>query len=422
MNESLYFQKIYRYVTFVVFIISCTFSFHSQVIKGTINDEKGEPIPFTKVWLKNTSTGTIANGKGVYHLDVKSNGSYDLRISSIGFETIDTTIILSGEVHIYNITLSSSVLELEEVVVSSESNKNKGKRIMKEVIARRSDFLNAAGRYECETYCFTSLDKRTESKSDSVQQSDELGMSKMNITEWRSKSYFEAKSRYKDVITGFIDYTEKTENRVSVSASFSNRELGEPTGGVKSNPYIFVNGLQDADINIFKNLIDAPSISQRPLISPLAYNAFLYYNFYLEQTFLEGDIFINEIRVEPIFKEEALFSGTLYIKSESYEPEGYELAVNKGAMGYFKEMRIVCSYQNIQGKVLPTRREFVYLIEEKKLFGENKFIHGNSRVSHDNYNFDFDDSNRKFWLEEKVYEPRAFDRDSSFWQDVRPFY
>ena len=59
-----------------------------------------------------------------------------------------------------------------------------------------------------------------------------------------------------------------------------------------------------------------------------------------------------------------------------------------------------------------TRREFVYLIEEKKLFGENKFIHGNSRVSHDNYNFDFDDSNRKFWLEEKVYEPRAFDRDS----------
>ena len=134
----------------------------------------------------------------------------------------------------------------------------------------------------------------------------------------------------KFLITGFIDYTEKTENRVSVSASFSNRELGEPTGGVKSNPYIFVNGLQDADINIFKNLIDAPSISQRPLISPLAYNAFLYYNFYLEQTFLEGDIFINEIRVEPIFKEEALFSGTLYIKSESYEPEGYELAVNKG--------------------------------------------------------------------------------------------
>ena len=95
-------------------------------------------------------------------------------------------------------------------------------------------------------------------------------------------------------------------------------------------------GIQDADINIFKNLIHAPTISQRPLISPLSFNAFMYYNFYLEQTFLEGEELIHEIRVEPIFKEEALFSGTLYIKSESYEPEGYELAVNKGAMSYFK--------------------------------------------------------------------------------------
>lgn len=422
MNKALYFQNLYIFVTLSFFLFCNGFSVHSQVIKGSVSDEQGEPIPFSKVWLKNTSSGTIANGKGVYHLDVRGKGKYDLRISSIGYESIDTSIVLSGDVLIYNIILPSSVLQLEEVVVSSESNKKKGKRIMKEVISRRSDFLNGAGRYECETYCFTSLDKRTESKSDTVYDDAEIGMSKMNITEWKSKSYFEAKSRYKDVIIGFIDYTEKTENRVSVSASFSDRELGEPTGGVESNPYIFVNGIQDADINIFKNLIDAPTISQRPLISPLAYNAFLYYNFYLEQTFLEGDGFINEIRVEPIFKEEALFSGTLYIKSESYEPEGYELAVNKGAMSYFKEMRIVCSYQNIGGKLLPTKREFVYLIEEKNLFKENKFIHGNSRVSHDNYNFDFDDSNRKFWLEEKVYEPRAFDQDTTFWKEVRPFY
>ena len=279
MKYSLYTHKIYTYILFVAFTFCGALSFHSQVIKGTIHDDQGEPIPFTKVWLKNTSYGTIANGKGVYHLDVKSNGQYDLRISSIGYESIDTSIVLSGDVLIYNIILPSSVLQLEEVVVSSESNKKKGKRIMKEVISRRSDFLNGAGRYECETYCFTSLDKRTESKSDTVYDDTEIGMSKMNITEWKSTSYFEAKNRYKDVITGFIDYTEKTENRVSVSASFSDRELGEPTGGVESNPYIFVNGIQDADINIFKNLIDAPTISQRPLISPLAYNAFLYYNF-----------------------------------------------------------------------------------------------------------------------------------------------
>ena len=41
-----------------------------QVIKGSITDENGASIPFAKVWIKNTSYGTISNGKGQYHLDV----------------------------------------------------------------------------------------------------------------------------------------------------------------------------------------------------------------------------------------------------------------------------------------------------------------------------------------------------------------
>ena len=421
MNRIFIIAALEKCLLFSFFVFMHTSAGFSQVIKGLVRDVKGESIPFAKVWIKNTSQGTITNGKGQYHLDVSQRDRFELRISSIGFESIDTTVELVHEVYECNVVLQS-VQELEEVVVISESNKEKGKRIMKEVISRRSGFLNAAGRYKCQTYCFTSLDKRSESVSDTLEEDSELNMSKMNITEWKSISYFEAKNRYKDVITGFIDYTEKTENRVSVSASFSNREIGEPSGGVESNPYIFVNGIKDADINIFKSIIHAPTISQRPLISPLSYNAFIYYNFYLEQTFLEGKEFIYEIRVEPMFKEEALFSGTLYIKSESYEPEGYELAVNNGAMGYFKEMRIVCSYQKIDGKLLPVKREFVYLIEEKNLFSENNFIHGNSRISHDEYQFEFDDSNRNFWLEEKVYEPRAFDRDTSFWKEIRPFY
>ncbi len=395
---------------------------NGQMIKGSISDEVGQTLPFSKIWIKNTSFGTIANGKGEYHLELKAFGEVEIRISSAGYEPLDTTISVQQDVVRFDAVLKTSVMDLEEVVVTSESNKKKGKRIMKEVISRRSGFLEDAGRYQCETYCFNSLDKRKEVSSDSVQSGEELGLSKMNITEWKGLSYFEAKSRYKDVITAFIDYTEKTENRVSVSASFSERELGEPSGGVRNNPYVFVNGIKDADLNIFKNLIDAPTISQRPIISPLAYNALVYYNFYLEQTFLEGEEFIYEIRVEPIFKEEALFSGTLYIKSESYEPEGYELAVNKGAMSYFKEMRIVCNYEKIEGRLLPVKREFIYLIVERNLFKENVFIHGSSRVSHENYSFEFDDSKRRFWLEEKVFDPKAFDRDTSFWKDNRPFH
>ena len=324
-------------------------------------------MPFAKVWLKNTSYGTISNGKGEYQLELKSKGDYDIRISSIGYDSFDTIITVDIDIVRFNAVLQSSVVELQEVTVTSDSKRKKGKKIMKEVISRRKGFLEAANRYKCETYCYTSLDKRTEVKSDSTADSVALSQSKMNITEWKGTSYFEAKNRYKDVITGFIDYTDKVNNTMTASVSFGDEELGEQSSSVEVNPYIFISGINDADINIFKNIIAAPSISHRPIISPLAYNAFANYNFYLEGSFREKDHFVYEIRVEPIFKEEALFSGTLYIKSETYEPEGYELAVNKGAMNFFKEMRIICSYDNIDGRLLPSKREFIYLVTERYL-------------------------------------------------------
>ena len=177
----------------ILFFLIIHLTGYSQVIKGQITDGNGASIPFAKVWIKNTSYGTITNGKGQYHLDVSQRNRYDLRISSLGFESVDTSVLMVSDVYECNVILEV-VQELEEVVVTSESNKNKGKRIMKEVISRRSGFLNKAGRYKCKTYCFTSLDKRADSKTDTLDSVAELNMSKMNITEWNSTSYFEARS------------------------------------------------------------------------------------------------------------------------------------------------------------------------------------------------------------------------------------
>lgn len=389
----------------------------AQVLKGIISDQEGEPVPFAKVWLKNTSFGTLSNGKGEYQLELSEPGSHEIRFSIVGMEQIDTTIVISDDVLIFNVVLKSAIQQIEEVKVTALNKRKKGKKIMKEVINRRRGFLEASGRYSCQTYCFTSLDKRKFNRNDTLADSSQLNMEKMNITEWHSNSYYEAKSRYKDVITGFIDYTDKAGNLFQVDVDFSRDELGEPEIELETNPYIFVNGLQDADINIFRSLIDAPTISQRPLISPLSYNAFAYYNFYLEGSFLENEEMIYEIRVEPIFSQEALFSGTMYIHTKSYEPRGYELAVNKGAMKYFKEMRIICNYENVNGALVPKQREFVYQVKEGKTI-----INGNSRISHSDYKFEYDDSDRKFWLETTIFTPEAFERDSLYWANICPFY
>lgn len=400
---------------FFTFILLCSYTLQAQKAVGIIKDSNGELVPFSKVWVKGTSDGTVSNGKAEYSLEFKDTGAYLLRCSATGFEAIDTMVFIGEGTNYLNLTLPAIFQEVEEVTVEAINRKKRGKELMKQVIDKRSEFLETSGYYACDLYCFSSLDKRTENTSDTIPDEEPINMEKINITEWNGRSYYQANNRYKDVISGYRDYTEKANSSVDVSVSFSDEELGEQ-GTMPVNPYILVNGLEDADINIFRNAINSPTISQRPLISPLAYNALLNYNFYLLGSFFEDGEHIAEVKVEPIFKEEGLFYGTIYINMNTLAPTSYELGVNSGAMHYFKDMRIITRYEMIEGRPLPVKREFVYLIKEGK-----DYIHGNILVSSKNYTFDFKTDERAFWTEIRRFEPEAFETDSAYWVDKRPF-
>lgn len=386
----------------------------AQVLVGTINDESGAPIPFSKVWVKSTSYGTVANGKGEYKLELKTPGTYELRFSATTYELLDTLLEVNSGTIYFAPQLYPIVLEVGEVTVEATNKRQRGKALMKKVIDKRSSFLDASSVYTCKTYCFTSLDKRQENTSDTIPDAAP-NMQTMNITEWYGQSYYKALSRYKDVIEGYRDYSEKSNSSVEISVSFDDDDLGEQ-GSLPTNPYIIIDGLEDADINIFKNYISSPIISQRPLISPIAFNALLNYNFYLEGSFIENGAEIAEVRVDPIFAQEGLFYGTIFINLTTLAPVSYELGVNAGVMHYFKDMRIIAQYEMMEDRPVVTKREFIYRIKEGK-----DFIHGKIQVSHSDYAFEFNEEDRNFWTETRRYEPAAFDTDSAYWSDLRPF-
>lgn len=85
----------------------------SLLVKGTVKDNTGSPIPGATVVLKGTTQGTITDQDGVYSLkDVSSNGV--LVFSFVGMTTKEVSI--AGQTSI-NVTLSSEVSDLDEVVV-----------------------------------------------------------------------------------------------------------------------------------------------------------------------------------------------------------------------------------------------------------------------------------------------------------------
>ncbi len=375
-------------------------------------------IPFAKIRVNNTSYGTVANALGVYILELK-NGHYELLVSAIGFESKIDTIHVNQNFNTKDFVLTAVVQQLNEVEVVAMTKKERGKEIMKEVIDKRAYFSDLIEEYTCDTYCFTSLEKE---KKDTIVKDSIIGKEKLNLIEWRAKTSIDKNDRYKDEFYAYNDFTDPLkeftgEVNASVSITTGDHDQIAPVMGKATNPYIFVTSIKDANVNLFENLLDLPKLTSNPIVSPMAYNAFIYYNFYLKNSFNDdAGRFLYEIEVKPKFDYEALFEGTLFIRDSSWEIASYELGINPKSLLYFKEIRLVCDYEKVGERLVPTRREFVYNIKE----GKDK-LNGLIRVLHSDYVFEVDDSKRNFWLESSVYTDDAFDKDTAYWNSKRPF-
>ena len=90
-------------------------------ITGKVTDSKGSPIPGVSVVVKGTATGTVTDNKGNYTLsDITVNSI--IQFSFIGMESQEVVI---GRESVYNITLSESVVGVDEVVVTGYSSQRK---------------------------------------------------------------------------------------------------------------------------------------------------------------------------------------------------------------------------------------------------------------------------------------------------------
>jgi hypothetical protein len=398
--------------------LSFFFNINCQIVKGKVIDSTGVEIPFAKIRVENTGYGTIANADGIYQLELKK-GFYVLNFSALGYQQKKDSIQIDETINILDITLNFDPITLDEIIITQESTKDKGKEIMKKVIDKRSYFQDLLSEYSCETYCFASLEK---DHLDSLKKDSIIGKEKLNLIEWKANSYYQKSSNFKDEFIAYNDFTDPNKDLISQGVAVGvNIGVGEENistqNTLSQNPYLFVNGIKDIHFSIFDNTIEAPKICQNPIISPLAYNAFLYYNFYFERSFYDSLNQLNyEITVKPRFDYEALLEGTLFVRDSNWEIISYDLGVNPGVLLFFQDLIIIADYKKIEERLIPIRKEFIYTIKE----GKNK-INGQIRISQKNYQFNLEDKKSKFWLETSVYKDDAFDKDSTFWNQNRPY-
>ena len=87
-------------------------------IRGTVTASDEETV-FATVYLKGTSYGVRTTGDGSYRMAAPA-GSYTLVVSGVGYETVETNIVLAGgQTVVYDVAITPKATEIDEVVVSA---------------------------------------------------------------------------------------------------------------------------------------------------------------------------------------------------------------------------------------------------------------------------------------------------------------
>ncbi|MFK8036966.1 MAG: DUF5686 and carboxypeptidase regulatory-like domain-containing protein [Crocinitomicaceae bacterium] len=388
------------------------------ILKGSITDQNQSAIPGARVSIDQTTYGVITNFKGEYFLELKAKGNYKVAISMVGMKDTSITINVSEKTTSLNISMRNYTEQLETIEVSSKKI-DVAKKVIKSMQSRRHDLANQFDNYQSNTYLKTGLEKSMDpkfaEKSKSIDSIISAGPARMNFIESYAITKHKSPNTYYEEVIAHHDYAEKARNNVSANISFDMGMSIAPVQYIETNPYIFFEKIQDGDFNLYQNMINAPKISEHPIVSPIAFNAFLNYNFDLGDIFYEGNQKVYEIKVTPKFKQAALFEGTLFILDKIWVIKSFELSINKAATPFFDNFTIHQDYELIDSFWVPTRREFIYTIKEGRYF-----ISGNTRVNQSNYKFNQSFDPKTFNDQVLSFKDDAFDKDSSFWEATRP--
>lgn len=264
------FSKIFGALSFLLFL---SFSAKAQkTINGVISDSQtGKALPSANILIENTYRGTISNVDGHYTLTIPDSLlPATITVRYIGYQSEQRTITQNDDTQ-QNFTLTPSVTELQEIVVTDE---DPGMRIMREVIKRKQQWRRELQTYQADAYTRQTLANDTSIAS---------------ISESVSEVFWDKQKGHREVVK-----SKRQTANIQETSNFA---------GVSYLPNFYDDNIEIAG---FK------------LVGITHPDALDYYHYKLvDQTSLNGQT-VFEIQVEPARKLQPLFKGTAYVLDVDY--------------------------------------------------------------------------------------------------------
>lgn len=386
-----------RHLLFVAFLLAAiNVSAQQYLLTGRVTGPKNEPISFTSVYIRNSTYGTTANEEGRYKFKL-SPGTYRVVYRFVGYREKVADITITDHNEQLNMQLEEEIFSLADTAQYSVKN-DRGMAIMRKVLDNRKRHMEQYKSYSSTVYI------------KGVQRLTKAPKSLMGSAVIRQLDL--------DSLGRGILYQSESLSQFNVAKPNKFKEITIASKAAGQNPAFGYTKASDLQFNLYQNVININGLSSHGFVSPVASNAFSYYDYRLLGSTVSNGRTINKIKLLPKHKHDPAFKGNIYIVQDEARVYSVDLLLtNKNDnINLIDSLQISQQYIPVSDTVwMPASVQFNF---EGSVFGFN--FAGYYLGIYNNYKIDQEFPSGFFNGEVLRVDTAANIKSSAYWAEMRP--
>ncbi|MCW3072365.1 MAG: carboxypeptidase-like regulatory protein [Bacteroidetes bacterium] len=399
--------------TYLLFLLVLSLQLKAQqetIITGHVT-EKGTNagIPFVNIYFKGTLIGTVTDFDGNYSITTSSPKD-SIYISLIGYKS-RAKPVKKGQTQIIDFQLSPEALNLNTVEV--RPGINPALRIIKNAQVNKSKY----NRDNLNSVQYLSYTKQEADVDNITPKMRRWRLFRPFISMWDSLDVLageESKANLpvmmSEVISEIYSYKEAEKKRENVEA-VKIKFVGMKDGSAVSQ----LTGTDFQNYNFANNTV---AIQGKDILSPIADNAMLFYNYYLIDSVFIDSMKCYKVDCRPKNKKDLAYTGTLWITDTTFAIKQLDLEITPDVnMNWIDRARI-------QEVLIPTSAGPWVPSQTRTIVDyttiTSKFVSMVVRTYNSNRNFVVNQPKQKdFYETSTVYAEDAILKDTAWWRNNR---
>lgn len=295
------------------------------VISGRVT-EKGTNagIPFVNIYFKGTFNGTVTDFEGNYSFRTTTPKD-SIYVSQIGYKS-KAKAVKKGQKQVIDFQLTPESLTLSTVVVRADDKENPAWRIIRNAQANKAKY----NRDNLKSVQYTSYTKQEADVDHITPRMRRFRLFRPFVAMWDSMDVLAGEEStanlpvmMSEVISDIYSYQDVQKRREEVSA-VKVKFVGMKDGSAVSQ----LTGTDFQNYNFANNSV---AIQGKDILSPIADNAFLFYNYYLLDSVMIDSMKCYKIRCQPKNKKDLCYTGTIWITDTTFALKQLDLEITPEA-------------------------------------------------------------------------------------------